>query len=148
MLHIYVYNVFWHYLEKLDDCTCGENGNIFTVLPSADCSQFTQSTATLPPVVHDCPTGLKFNVDVCVCDFEHEFICPSNCTENDQQPPAGDTQFPGGDDSPQWQVKHHFIHPFCSWYTSIKQFKRIKIKTRSPIKHKHTLPKLNYTTTA
>ncbi|XP_067945126.1 uncharacterized protein [Watersipora subatra] len=61
--------------------TCTENGNIYSPVAGTNCAQFTQATDILPPQTHNCPAGLMFNLDVCVCDWPWRTNCPKNCTE-------------------------------------------------------------------
>ena len=62
-------------MNILDECT--ENGNIYSPVAGTHCAKFTQRTDILPPVEHDCPAGLQFNIDVCVCDWPWRTTCPN-----------------------------------------------------------------------
>ncbi|KAF6038495.1 hypothetical protein EB796_003221 [Bugula neritina] len=55
--------------------SCSENGNTYRQVPGTHCQKFTQETATLPPQVHSCPYGLKFDLDTCVCNFPALTTC-------------------------------------------------------------------------
>ncbi|KAF6024464.1 hypothetical protein EB796_017222 [Bugula neritina] len=55
--------------------SCSQNGNTYRQVPGTHCKKFTQETATLPPQVHSCPYGLKFDLKTCVCNYPRDTIC-------------------------------------------------------------------------
>jgi len=52
----------FHTIFCIFTASCSENGNTYRQVPGTHCQKFTQETATLPPQVHSCSYGLKFDL--------------------------------------------------------------------------------------
>jgi len=57
------------------------SGNVYTPFPGSECRKFDHRQGKGPVAdgelvkAHDCPTGLKFDVNTCTCNFESRVSC-------------------------------------------------------------------------
>jgi len=64
--------------QKVADknCVCQRNGNNYTQLEEHNCEKFTQTDEKDGKTrTFDCPKGLKFSIDNCVCDHAKDVRC-------------------------------------------------------------------------
>jgi len=48
---------------------------MYAPVAGTNCTQFTQETDILPPVVFNCPADLQFDLAKCVCNWPEDTEC-------------------------------------------------------------------------
>lgn len=56
--------------------SCSDAGNTYRIVPGTHCSKFTQSAPGVPTETKQCPGGLGFDTEICVCTWSQSFDCP------------------------------------------------------------------------